>query len=90
MLITLAIVIKFVILDGNSTVTFRIGEGNCTTVYESCNDALKPNTEYAFKIRAFTRHGYRDSPTVTFITGGSHVSLKHSFINSNFQFGSAT
>lgn len=60
-----------VILDGNSTAVFHIGVGNCTTVYENCNKALDPETEYAFKIRGFTSHGYRDSPTVYFVTGTS-------------------
>lgn len=57
------------LLGGNSTVTFYIGVGNCTTVFEDCNEALEPETEYAFKIRGFTNHGYRDSPVVIFITG---------------------
>lgn len=57
------------VLGGNSTVTFHIGIGNCSTVYEDCNKPLEAETEYAFKIRGFTRFGYRDSPTVTFVTG---------------------
>lgn len=57
------------ILGGNTTVTFYIGVGNCSTVYEDCNKELEPETDYAFKIRGFTSHGYRDSPTVTFVTG---------------------
>lgn len=52
----------------NAVFTFHIGTGNCSSIYEDCNKPLEPETEYAFKIRGFTDHGYCDSDTVAFVT----------------------
>ncbi|XP_049836148.1 phosphatidylinositol phosphatase PTPRQ-like isoform X3 [Schistocerca gregaria] len=48
--------------------TFVLGTDESCITHQYCNGPLHPRTEYTFKVRAYTSHGYQDSYIVPFHT----------------------
>ncbi|XP_049791150.1 phosphatidylinositol phosphatase PTPRQ-like isoform X1 [Schistocerca nitens] len=48
--------------------TFVLGTDESCSTHQYCNGPLHPRTEYTFKVRAYTSHGYQDSYVVPFHT----------------------
>ncbi|KAK9721424.1 TM proximal of protein tyrosine phosphatase, receptor type J [Popillia japonica] len=56
--------------------TYVIGIGNCSVDNNSyCNGPLRPETQYAVRIRGFTSNAYRDTSVIYFITPSEETYL---------------
>ncbi|XP_049791153.1 phosphatidylinositol phosphatase PTPRQ-like isoform X4 [Schistocerca nitens] len=53
---------------GSGVFTFVLGTDESCSTHQYCNGPLHPRTEYTFKVRAYTSHGYQDSYVVPFHT----------------------